>query len=347
MSALPEIDAMVDEIRSAPELFQPSEFWEEWNARNLEQLTEHGFQDFKRTLGRNYFSFVPPSDLRDRQFRAVMRHAVEHPAPAILRARAVDASDVHLQHLRVWRARLRLHALYVAGLWELIRRRDSIGLLDRLVEPSLGNPLLVRHRGRLITEDMCNSALEVLAIVEGLPGRRPGAGGIVEIGGGYGRLAWAFLEAFPDLRYVMVDIPPALAVAERYLTALYPDRQAFRFRHFERPEEVADELSAAQIAFLTPNQLDMLPSLGAAGVVNVSSLHEMRHDQIAHYLQELIPRHAPGGFFYTKQWKRSENRRDGIVVRREDYPVPAAWERVYDRTHPVQVEFFEALYRLP
>jgi putative sugar O-methyltransferase len=338
-----DLEVMFDELRDAPELFQPSAFWEHYNALNVRQLEQHGFQDFKRTLGRNYFTFLPPRSLRDAHFLAVMRPLLTRPVPQVLTAK-LDVSS-HPGDEASGR-RLRMHALYVAALWELVRRRDSIGLLERLREPEAGNPLLVRHRGRLITEDLCNSALEALAIVEGLGGEPPGPGGILEIGGGYGRLSWALLEAFPGLRCVMVDVPPALAVAERYMAELYPERRIFRFRHFDDGDEVAEELAQAELAFLTPNQLDLIPPLGVAGVVNVSSFHEMRRDQIDYYIREAVPRHAPDGFLYMKQWRRSENHRDGIVVRQEDYPVPDAWERVYERTHPVQVDFFEGFYRV-
>ena len=36
-----------------------------------------------------------------------------------------------------------------------------------------------------------------------------------------------------------------------------------------------------------------------------------------------------------------------VVIRREDYPIPADWAPVFVRRHPVQTRFFEALYRLP
>jgi putative sugar O-methyltransferase len=340
------LDEMFGELRNSPELFRPSAFWEYYNALNVEQLERHGFEDFKRTLGRNYFSFLPPITLRDPQFLAVLRELLKRPTPSVLSARNAAPRHPSDADTAAWRRRLRLHAFYVAGLWEFVRRRDSLGLLERLHEPTAGNPQLVRHRGRLISEDLCNSTLEVLAIAEGLGGGPPGSGGVMEIGSGYGRLSWAMLEAFPQTRCVIVDIPPALAVAERYLTELHSERRVFRFRHFEDGDEVADELGQAELAFLTPNQLDLIPPLEVSGVLNVSSFHEMRPDQIAWYMHEAIPRHAPGGFLYTKQWKRSENEYDGIVMRQEDYPVPLGWQRVFERTHPVQTHFFEAFYRL-
>jgi putative sugar O-methyltransferase len=229
-------------------------------------------------------------------------------------------------------------------LWEYVHARDSLGLLDRLEEPELGRPIAFEYRDRRISEDLCNSVLEVTSIYEGLP--RPLAHDtVIELGSGYGRLGWAFLEAFPDIRYVLVDIPPALAIAEEYLSRLFPDRAVFRFRHFDRFADVAAELDRAQIAFLTPNQLDLVDPLKAELFVNVSSLHEMRPDQIAHYL-ERVGVHCRG-YFYSKQWLRSVNPHDDVVIRREDYPIPAAWTPVFDRRHPVQSAFFEVMYRLP
>jgi len=31
---------------------------------------------------------------------------------------------------------------------------------------------------------------------------------VLELGGGYGRVAWAFLEEFPRAPYILYDIPP-------------------------------------------------------------------------------------------------------------------------------------------
>jgi ABC-2 type transport system ATP-binding protein len=178
-----------------------------------------------------------------------------------------------------------------------------------------------------------------------LPGKGPPPGGVIELGAGYGRLAWVFLLAFPDARYVLVDIPPALAVSERYLSELFPDRRIFRFRHFDEGPEVEEELAAAQIAFLTPNQLDLITPLDAGLFVTISSLHEMRPEQVEYYLRQ-VARHCKG-YFYFKQWQRSVNQVDKVVIRREDYPIPLDWEPIFDRPHPVQTAFFEAMYRLP
>lgn len=338
---------MLDEMRQAPEIVRPSSFWEEMNQVNLQELENAGLESFKQTVNTHYFQFLP-ADPRNEQFRAMMRFWARNPSRTPLSARLTDPDSLPASRFAarlVRRQKKIAYPIYVALLWEYVRRHDKLGLLERLEEPELGRPVSVEYRGRRISEDLCNSVLELSSVVQALPSARVEPSLAIELGSGYGRLAWVFLEAFPDMRYVLVDIPVALAVAEEYMAMLFPDRRIFRFRHFDRQAEVREELDAAQIAFLTPNQLDIVDPLGAGLFVNVSSLHEMTPAQIRHYV-ERVGVHCRG-FFYTKQWVRSVNRKDGVVIRREDYPIPAGWVPVFDRRHPVQTRFFEALYRLP
>lgn len=338
VAVLDAVDAMAAEIAAAG--IVPSVFWADLNARNRSQIAEAGFEHFKRTVNQNYFNWsLGP---RDRQWRTLVLDWIRHPSVAPLTARtdapgglqaALREGERYASGRRRW-----LYGIFVALLWDRARRDSEV--LERLQEPALGDPLTVRHRSRSVSQDLANSALEHAAIAEhvDLAGET-----VIELGGGYGRLAWLLLEAQPDLRLISVDIPPALAIAQEYLTRLHPSLPAFRFRHFDAWDDVASEISAARLVFLTPNQLDMAPPLGARLFVNVSSLHEMTRDQIAHYIAT-VGRNAR--FFYTKQWRRWRNPLDGIEVSHDDYPVPASWGVVFDRPAPVQRAFFEALYEV-
>jgi len=346
-SALPELAAMWDEMAGAPQIVQPSRFWEALNERNVDQLDDAGVAHFKRTVNQNYFGWIPHA-LNDEQLHQLVKAWLRNPQPRVATARLGDVSMLEAGPGRVnpfaGAGARRIHTLFLALFWEYVRRIDRRGILTRLEEPALGDPIIARYRGRRISQDLCNSVLELYSATAALPGGAPGPGGVLELGGGYGRVAWVFLEEFPAARYILCDIPPALGVAQRYLTTLFPDRRAFRFRHFDSYAEIADELAAAQIAFLTPNQLDLVDPLGVDLFVNISSLHEMRPDQIAHYLGQ-VDRHT-AGCFYTKQWLRWRNPDDGVEIARDDYPIPERWDVVYSRRHPVQVAFFDALYRV-
>jgi putative sugar O-methyltransferase len=344
-SALTDIRAMWAEMQQSAPIVQPSNYWQTLNDHNVRQLDDEGFSRFKRTVNQNYFSWTPHT-LLDDQLRAMALSWLRRPHAAVVGARLGDVSTLEagthrVNPFRTRRAR-RIHALFLALLWEYVRRRDARGILTCLEEPELGDPVVVRYRGRRISQDLCNSVHELYSATAALPDGRPCPGGVLELGGGYGRVAWVFLETFPQARYILCDIPPALAIAQQYITTLFPDRGTFRFRHFDSCDEVADELAAAQIAFLTPNQLELLAPLGVSLFVNISSLHEMRPDQIAHYLGQ-VDRHTDG-FFYTKQWERWHNTEDDIVIGRADYPIPASWRTLYEHRHPIQRAFFHGLY---
>ncbi|HWI07950.1 MAG TPA: putative sugar O-methyltransferase [Solirubrobacteraceae bacterium] len=344
-SALTDLDAMLKEMELAPAIVQPSDYWRTLNDLNTSQLDDAGFARFKRTVNQNYFGWVPHV-LYDNQLRAMAKAWLRHPEPAVVTARLGDVSTLESGAARAnpfVRARARrIHALFLALLWEYVRRRDRRGILERLEEPELGDPVVATYRGRRISQDLCNSVHELYSATAALADHTPGAGGVLELGGGYGRVAWVFLNEFPQSRYILCDIPPALAIAQQYLTTLLPDRRAFRFRHFDSHAEVADELAAAQIAFLTPNQLELLEPLGVSLFVNISSLHEMRPEQIAHYLGQ-VDRHTDG-YFYTKQWERWHNTEDDVVIGRADYPIPPGWRTIYEHAHPIQRRFFHGLY---
>jgi putative sugar O-methyltransferase len=338
---LPGLEAMLDELRGAPEVYRPSRFWEHLAELQYRELAdEGGFGAFKRTVNRHFFQFMV-TGVRDPQFRAVARHWLLRPSLRALFTRLGGPLPAPPDSCSPLRRHIagRVYAVYLAMLAQYTASRDRRGVFAELEEPELGRPTCVSYEGRAVSEDLCNSVLEYTSILDALPSP-PRV--VVELGSGYGRLAWVFLREQPDVRYVLVDIPPGLAIAQRYLTELFPERPAFRFRRFDSYAEVADELERAQIAFLTPNQLEMIPSLNADLMINVSSLHEMSREQIQHYF-ELFAEHC-GGFFYSKQWQRSVNPFDGLVVSREDYPVPPEWATVFDRVHPVQTRFFEALY---
>jgi putative sugar O-methyltransferase len=335
---------MIAQTEAAPAIFQPSEFWVGLCALHSSHLQdEASFGAFKRTVNFFYFQFAV-AGRHAHMYRSLLREFARHPTPRVLTARLTDRTTAALPEAPAYERRLVAwrYAIYVAMLWEIARRRGAGPLLEQLEEPELGRPYGVRYRGRLISQDLANSALELAALLDGLPEPLGASPRVLELGGGYGRVAWVVLSTVPGARYVLVDIPPALALAQRYLTSVFPDLPAFAFRRFDDGAEVADELAAARIAFLTPDQLELVEPLEADVALSISSLHEMLPAQVRRYV-ELLDRHCDG-VFYTKQWRRWHNPVDDVVMAREDYPWPAGWRRIFERPHPAQPEFFEALF---
>jgi hypothetical protein len=142
----------------------------------------------------------------------------------------------------------------------------------------------------------------------------------------------------------VIDIPPALFVAQEYLSQVFPREKIFRFRPFKQFEDVRREFESARIRFLMANQIELLPNHMFDLVINASSFQEMRRDQIVNYMHQIA--RIGRRFFYTKQWKRSHVEDNDFITEKE-YPVPLGWREVYRRRHEIQSQYFEALYEVP
>jgi putative sugar O-methyltransferase len=340
MIADPEFRAMVAEIEASPALYRPSRFWEVLGSSDRSWLGELGLENFKRTVAQNYFNWMV-TNRHDDMFRTALSLWVKRPTlrplftrmeePEVLRTLWGLEREFTPKKQRVYRR-------YVAMLWDLAAREDRLGLTRALEEPSLGNPIGIRSRGKPISQDLANSIRECNTVFERcLPkdSRRPLVG---ELGAGYGRVGHVFAQG-TGARYFIFDIPPALFVSQWYLTKLFPDRKVFAFRHFDRFEDVEQELAAADLAFFTPNQLVHFPDRTFDAFLTISTLPEMAPAQITNYLSLMgkLARHG----VYVKQWRKWFNDKDGFEFTAEMLKLPEEWRMTLDRADAVQPAFQE------
>ena len=326
---------MQEEMASAPDIVRPSKYWEELNKQHLIDTASEGIGSFKRTLARNYFMWT-----RLLPWDSQVRFLVSH-LPLIATVRAALGIFAPFTHRRIPLFEGFALNFLTRLIWQYVER-EAPKEIASLTEPTVGNPPDIKLHGRMISQDLANSVLEYksfeeVAIESSI---------ICELGGGYGRNAFVTSSLVPGAKYIMADIPPALGVAQTYLGEIFPTKRHFRFRPFSNFETVRDEFEAADFVFLLPHQLMRLPNSCVDLFINISSLHEMRLDQIDFYLEEIHRLVRPDGHFYLKAWKTSKIPFEEIVVRESDYQLDR-WQTVYRRTPKVQSRFFETLQRKP
>jgi putative sugar O-methyltransferase len=307
----------------SPSFSEPSQFWQQLAGEHRADLERLGPTVFKRRQALRYFNWRWSwrRVWKSRQLLFLLTHSRPHTVfRCLLSPAKVSSEEWH--GVRWSRPERWLYVFAVRLLWEYARRRDELGTLS-LPEPTLGGPIPVRWRGRLVSQDLANSALEVRAIARALDGKPPSS--IVEVGAGYGRTAYALLARYPDAEYTIVDIEPALTISRWYLTSLFP---------------------SAHLRFLDPEAATLLPDGSVDLVVSISSLQEMRPDQVSRYLT-LFDRIARGGVVYLKQWERWTNPVDGVTLAFDAYPIPASWNAGFVERVPVQTNFRHAAWRVP
>jgi len=309
--------------------------WEALGQKHFDELLVYGYQSFKRTIALNYFTF--PINAGDPQLTAVERLVTPQDIDFAKKSANVQADDPDLKLLSQWHYRY-----FTALLWIYARKIDFMNHSTRLSEPSEGRPITVKVGDQTTTQDLANSLIEYYAMLEHVP--MGTLVNVLEIGGGYGRNAFVASTLHPHVKYIMVDIPPALYIAQRYLSSVFPERRIFHVQDFSGFSQVKEAFDEAKFVFLLPHQLALLPDKLVDLVINISSFGEMTERQVADYFfhTDRVCR----GFFYFKQWKTSPNPFDKLELGERDYPLKPHWRELYHRECAVQTQFFEALYAM-
>ena len=325
-------------LERGPEIYLPSKFWQQLNAKNIAELESAGMRNIKRTLAQNYFTWIV--GIRSPLFRSIAENTSFSGWVEVLKNLPFYSSESGLGIRRYYELQI-----FTRLIWLLAESYDSLKFLDRIFEPEFGNPFRVNFRGRLVSQDLANSLMELYAITEI---QRPALTEyftVCELGAGYGRNAFVFLKAFSNCKYIIVDIPPALYVSQAYLSEVLPEKRIMRFKDFTNFEEIREEYEKSDLIFLLPHQAQLLKPKSVEYFVNISSFHEMTFLQIEAYFA-LVDR-LTCGYFYMKQWRNFHNLKDGITVKQTDYPCKDDWKRLYTRTSPSHPLFFETLFHIP
>lgn len=339
------LEKMFGELENAESIYQPSNHWRVLNRVHISQLSEGNINNFKRSVNMKYFNW------------GILGIVVHQMRPILWALKRNNFSIFLNSSFKSYHQKLgkkvtefdfvsaQLYKIFVSSLYNYVKETDRLGLLDKLPEPLEGNPFIVKYQDKLISQDLCNSVSEFYSINQGLND------GLVkslkidvcEVGAGYGRLAYVYLKVFPRTSFTIVDIPTALYLSQVYIKKIFPSEKIFYFRPFKAFKEIKKEFEAARIRFIMTPQLGFLPNRMFDQVINISSLHEMTREQIKYYLGEID--RLGKDKFYSKQWRQSRVKDNGYI-KESEYPIPKSWKKIYQRQHPIQNMFFEALYTI-
>lgn len=337
------LDVMLEDFRHSPQIFQPSLFWHRLNDIHLKQLSDANIKNFKRSINGKYFGFGwNILGIYIHELPVILSQILNGNLKPFTSVKFTNFDGKYGEAKRFDPVFAYFYKTYVACLFDFVSKFDHLNIFEKVKEPKIGNPFNITYKGKLISQDLCNSVYEFYSIMDQIENTKIKE--IVEIGAGYGRTAYVFLKMLPSVKYTVIDIPPALFVSQWYLKNTFPGQKVFYYRKFDSFKKIKREFEASRIRFLIADQIKLLPKKYFDLVINISSLHEMRRSQIKFYLQEVA--RICKRYFYTKQWIKSRVS-DNKFIRREEYPIPKSWKVIALRSpHPIQSWFFDALYGL-
>ena len=157
---------------------------------------------------------------------------------------------------------------------------------------------------------------------------------VVEVGGGFGRLAEALQLFYPGkIQHVLIDaVPASLMWAEVYLKSRFPQLNIV-YADSNSFADVAD----ADIVILPSWRSDILPENAFDLCVNIESFQEMAQVHVDYYYNYFNTRSKDDGLIYVT------NSRD--YVYKGPWNTPENWEqffkhrtpRSWTRNHPVEI----------
>lgn len=216
--------------------------------------------------------------------------------------------------------------------YQFIKDIDTLGVVDTY----FAGPAEIRPAGRELLIADLGTMIDINLIAPFLPeGPQPRPLRVIEVGGGYGRLAEAMFNVYDggQLQYVMIDaVPASLIFAYEYLTRARPD---LRIGSFYRGD--AYDLERFDI-YICP--IWHFETAGAGQfdlAINVQSMQEMDQHHVDYYLGWFDTVLKPGATAYLC------NRRDHVF--RGEWHYPAHWEcllktctpRSWTRDFPAEV----------
>jgi putative sugar O-methyltransferase len=238
-----------------------------------------------------------------------------------------------------------IYGYFIWLYYQRVRAVDRFDFLKEASEPLEGGTRYqVPVEGRPMSLDFLQSVEEAYAILDAWEraGHRGHPRVIVELGAGYGRLAYVARKLFKDCTYVVLDLPEALLCASSWLGRVLPGEvEPYEAsRGLERLNR--ERLLSKPVWTLGAHQIEALEADSVDAFVNIYSFAEMPPASIANYFTH-IDRLCTGVFF-TKQRKVEDNIVDGVVVSEAAYPVRSHWKELFHRTTSLEPTFFEAAY---
>ena len=341
-SVIARIAQMQTWLTSSNTDMRPSNFWKFFSAENIRMIEKRGINNFKRTVAQNYFNFTVGDPSND-QMRTLIAFWGQNPDAAPLAAELFGSAELESLHDASFlktRTEQKAYTLFVGLLWWYTARLHPEGLTARLQEPELGNPVHIYLGDQRISQDLANSIREWSRVAPFLQActDRPI---IAEIGAGYGRVGSVAIQAV-DAKYWVFDISPALAIAEWYLSSIFPNKRVFKWREFSDWHEIGDELAACDLAFFSVDQLSSLPNDAVDAFVSISALHEMLIDQVDFALDTMS--RSTKHVIYTKNWAAFQNPVDGNVFRSSCIHPRDGWKTFVERPDDVYAGLIEHIF---
>lgn len=251
--------------RTAPRTFSPTHWWQQINEKNLRPVS--------RALATRDLAAL----------RLMYRNFFRDPCSMGLVGLPVDMRKCYFGNYisPFYRDFFLGDALHRLDLWK--SWTASLFPLTALAAPDIGNPYGVWVDGvlvRIAAEYQHFYAQEIARLLNSAK-----VGTVMEIGGGFGGMAYYLIRDHPGVKYINFDVPETIALASYYLLKSFPKLTATLYGEAPLSREV---LSDSDLVLMPSYELPRMPEKSVDISFHSHVLRDMPCRVTCEYLDEII-----------------------------------------------------------
>ena len=330
-----ELRNIVDLFLASEDFLKTTKYWKYLLRNNLEQIKEFGLETYGKNIARNYYTWT---DFTESNIKNVFNF--EHKNQDV----TLDIFNIHdgFSYSESIKHNILIQLLYNYAIKNdntksKLIQIDSYGYI-------FGEHPQINSDIGILTLDKLSSVIEmenfefVIKDIE-LPT-------ILEIGAGSGRTANALVYLYPNLKYVIADIPPANFVALTRLRRAFPHKRIYFVGNANEITDFIKKPETWDVLLVLPSLLEFFPKKFFDLMLAIDCLHEMNLEMRTYFsnIAEHYSKH-----YYFKIWNSTTIPLDDLELessRLEDYGYRNHWQTLVSKECVFPSNFSEFLFKI-
>lgn len=327
----PVLILMIDDFISTPNFHNYSNYWNYLAISHIKLINEKGIENFKQTIER--YHYWGEGSMEFKLLDPIINNNISI---------SYDKKELNKKHDFCSEVDSKEFNKSNLILINYLIENDLGKYLEKIQEFQFGNPITFNYQNKKYSFSLFNSILEIDVLNNLIDLTKYKS--FLEIGAGSGRLCSAFLQINQNLKYTIVDIPPALYIAQSNIKNNFKNKKIFIYKNFKNFEEIKKEFISSDIRFLLPEQLKLIPDKFFDLGIAIDCLHELNKKQVDQYFNFF---NKLTKFFYFKcqnnQWAIFEKEK---AYNFDNYPVKNNWDKIIHEKCYIPNGYFHALYQI-
>ena len=321
-----------------------SKFWNILNIRHINQIKDLGIENFATTVAMSYFTFIVYDDKK-------IEKLIE-----FIKINNINSRD-HSYHIYKKQINIDLtHSINHNVLLNLLYAYVKHTKLDRYLPILEKNNFLIDKvpnieiNNNLLTQDKLNSIIEFENIEKFLRTIKSSNLNILEIGAGSGRTTETLISLLSEgkqIKYVIVDIPPALYINYLRMKNNYKNKNIHVCYDINNENDFKKVFEDNDIILMLPHHLDYLKSKIFDITIAIDCLHEMDKKIIKYYMDkiDIISKNL-----YFKVWNETYlaySFNNHLKAKdRKSYFIKNKWELISQENCIFPSNYIETIYKI-